>query len=292
MEILAFPGAFAKATQLAEQLKCPVRKTDLHLFPDEESLVQLPPDPAAEVIVYQSLDHPNPRLIELLLLARTARDLGVRHLTLVAPYLCYMRQDKAFQPGQAVSQQIIGRFLADLFDAVITVDPHLHRVRSMAQAVPAKQALALSASRLIGEFIRQRHPDVLLVGPDSESAQWVSEVAQSGGMDFVVAHKIRHGDTAVEISLPAFDYSGRDAVIVDDIASSGHTLATAATQLFEQGIRSVSVVVTHALFMGDALERIRRVGVESIWSTDSVEHETNVISLAPLLAEGIHQLKE
>ncbi len=288
MQVLAFPESFSQADQLASLINCPVAKVDLHHFPDGESLVKLPAELSEKVIVYQSLDQPNSKLVELLLLAETARDQGVTHLTLVAPYLCYMRQDVAFKSGQAVSQNIIGKFLAGLFDAVITVDPHLHRTHDLQQAIPTDQALALSASDLIGEFVMEKKPQALLIGPDGESEQWVREVAKPGNMDFVIAEKIRHGDTSVEISLPDYNYEKRDAILIDDMASSGRTLATAAKLLFENNVASVSVLVTHALFMGDALEIIKAAGVDQIWSTDSVLHSSNVISLAPLLAENMH----
>lgn len=287
MQVLTFPQSFPQANQLADLINCPVMKVDLHHFPDGESLVQLPSELSEKVIVYQSLDSPNSKLIELLLLAETAREQGAKHLTLVAPYLCYMRQDIAFKRGQAVSQQIIGKFLARHFDVVITVDPHLHRIHDLQQAIPTDQALALSASELIGEFVMAKNPQALLIGPDGESEQWVSEVARPGNMDFVIAEKNRHGDTSVEIRLPDYSYKDRDAILIDDIASSGHTLATAAILLLEKDVRSVSVLVTHALFMGDALEIIKAAGVDQIWSTDSVLHSSNVISLAPLIAESL-----
>ncbi len=292
MQVLAFPESFSKAEQLADLIRCPVAKVALHHFPDGESLVQLPQNLSEKVIVYQSLDRPNSKLIELLLLSEAARNQGVKYLTLVAPYLCYMRQDKAFLAGQAISQQIIGKFLAGLFNALITVDPHLHRVHNLQQAIPADQALALSASELIGQFIMTNNPQALLIGPDGESEQWVREVARPGDLDFVVAEKIRHGDTAVEITLPDYQYNNRDAILIDDIASSGHTLAAATKILFEKGVNAVSVLVTHALFMNDALGIIRAAGVDQIWSTDSVEHSSNVISLAPLIAEGITRLNQ
>ena len=134
------------------------------------------------MVLLRTLDHPNEKLVDLLLAARTARLLGARHLTLVAPYLAYMRQDMAFHPGEAVSQRIVGRFLADLFDAVITVDPHLHRIARLAQAVPVAQAVVLSGAPLLADLIAQRRPGALLVGPDSESAQWVSQAAAPSTM--------------------------------------------------------------------------------------------------------------
>lgn len=290
MLILTFPEGFKTAQQLAAATRLPIATITLHHFPDGESLVQLPVDLPPQVIVYQSLDQPNSKLIELLLLAEAARDQGVKQLILVAPYLCYMRQDKAFMAGQAISQQIVGKFLARLFDVVITVDPHLHRVHQLGQAVPADLAIALSASVLIGAFIQNINPQTLLVGPDAESRQWVEEVAKSGDLDFVVAKKIRHGDRSVEISFPEFVYAGRDITLVDDMASSGHTLATAANLLFAEQARSINVVVTHALFMDKALALIKDTGVAQIWSTDSISHPTNSISLTPLLAKTVMKI--
>src|SRR5690606_12123678 len=109
-----------------------------HRFPDGELRLRLPATLPAAVVLFRGLHQPNEKLVELLLTARTARGAGARHLTLVAPYLAYMRQDMAFAPGEAVSQRIVGDFLAQLFDAVITVDPHLHRVARLDEAVPVR----------------------------------------------------------------------------------------------------------------------------------------------------------
>ena len=185
-----------------------------------------------------------------MLAARCARELGARHLTLVDPYLCYMRQDKAFQPGEAVSQRIVGRFLADHFDAIVTVDPHLHRTSSLQAAVPVAQASAVTAARLMGEFLAGRGRRALLLGPDRESEQWVSVAAQHAGLDYAVADKVRHGDRAVTIELPPRGYEGLDVVLIDDVASSGRTLAQAAQALRSAGATRVDALVTHALFSG------------------------------------------
>ncbi|MCL4747134.1 MAG: ribose-phosphate pyrophosphokinase-like domain-containing protein, partial [Burkholderiaceae bacterium] len=152
--VLHFERDTAAARALAAQLGVAAAPIDLHRFPDGELRLAFAQAPGESVAIYATLDDPNEKLVALMLAARTARELGTRALTLVAPYLCYMRQDIAFTPGQAVSQRIVGRFLAELFDAVVTVDPHLHRVASLNEAVPAKRALALSAAHLIGEFVR------------------------------------------------------------------------------------------------------------------------------------------
>ena len=284
MRVLAFPESVAAASAFAAALGAPCDVVDVHRFPDGESRLRLPPMLDGDVAVYRSLDRPNDKLVELLLAARTARDLGARRLTLVAPYLCYMRQDVAFVPGEAVSQRIVGRFLAELFDALVTVDPHLHRVATLAEAVPLAAATAVSAAPAMGRFLAARGRRPLLVGPDAESGQWVRAVAAPAQLDYVVGHKTRRGDRDVEVQLPARDYAGVDAVLVDDVASSGETLAVAARALREAGAHRVDVLVTHALFAADAFERLRRAGVTEIWSSDSIPHPSNAFALASLLA--------
>lgn len=288
--ILCFEEYEKQARNLASALDVPCQLIQRHRFPDGESRLTLPATLPEHVMCYQSLDHPNEKLLELLLVARTARQQGATSLTLVAPYLCYMRQDKAFHPGEVVSQMIVGSFLAELFDNVITVDPHLHRVHHLRQAVPARHAVALSATGLMSGFLKDHVDDPVLLGPDSESEQWVSAVAQPGYWKYGVCSKQRTGDREVAVTLPEIDLHGRAVLIVDDVASSGQTLAVTIRQCLSNGARSVDVLVTHALFASDAKQRLIQAGVRNIWSTDSVNHESNVISLSTLLKQAVLDL--
>jgi ribose-phosphate pyrophosphokinase len=287
--LLTFSDYATQAKRLADALHAGCEIIDVHYFPDGECKLRLPPPLPPHVVFCRALDQPHHKLIELMLSARTARELGARELTLVAPYLCYMRQDVAFTPGEAVSQRIIGRFLADHFDNVITVDPHLHRVHTLAEAVPARTAITVRAAPLIGEFLRTQLADALVLGPDVESAQWVETVAQRAGWDFAVARKDRRGDRSVCVALPTANYENRNVVIVDDMASTGHTLAETAVALRERGARAVHVAVTHGLFVAGAVELLKRAQIENIWTTDSVSSAGNGIPLAPLLADAVRR---
>lgn len=278
------------ALALARELEIPHATIARHRFPDGEIKLRLPSPVPARAIVHLSLNDPNQKLVELLLAAATARQLGATELILVAPYLAYMRQDMAFAPGEAVSQTIVGQFLAQRFDAVITVDPHLHRTTTLAAAVPAQQAVALSAASAIGQFLAARSRDRVLIGPDAEATQWVEQAARASGFEFGVCNKIRHGDREVEVALPAINLAGRHCVIVDDIASTGRTIAACARRLKAHGAAQVDVAVTHALFGGDALAVLARAGVSEVISTDSIAHPSNRIALAPLLAGAVRAL--
>ena len=285
--LLHFEEDQASAQRIADGAGMARATISRHRFPDGELKLRLPTPLPARVVILRTLNDPNEKLLELLLVARTARTLGASHLTLVAPYLAYMRQDIAFQPGEVVSQRVVGQFLADLFDAVITVDPHLHRVATLAEAVPVPQATVLSGARPLADLVARHHDRPILIGPDEESAQWIAQAAARHGFEYGVCHKIRHGDREVQIALPALEVSGRAVVLLDDVASSGHTLATAAHLLLAAGATSVDVAVTHALFADGAFALVQKAGVGHIWSTDCIAHPSNAVSMADLIAQTL-----
>ena len=290
--LLHFDDEAALAGRIAAAAGLRCVKIERHRFPDGELRLRLPPELPTDVVLLRGLQQPNEKLTELLLAAGASRAQGVSRLTLVAPYLAYMRQDKAFAPGEAVSQRIVGDFLASLFDALVTVDPHLHRVATLAAAVPVVDARTVSGAPLLAALVAERRPGALLLGPDTESAQWVAAAAAAQGFDHAVCAKLRHGDREVDIRLPDVAVRGRAVVLLDDVASSGRTLARAAELLRAAGAASVDVAVTHALFAGDALATIRAAGVGEVWSTDCIAHPSNAVSVAPAIAAALRAMEQ
>ena len=291
-QVVSLPDYTEPAQRLAQTLACGYEPLRVHRFPDGESQVTVPTDPAPHIIICQSLDRPNDKLIELMLAIHTLRQAGVKRISLIAPYLCYMRQDKAFHSGEAISQQIVGRFLAELIDDLITVDAHLHRIHSLQEAIPLDKAINLSAASALGEFLLQQQIQPLLLGPDNESKQWVQQVASVGEFDWAVASKQRLSDIEVNITLPAINVENRVVVLVDDVISSGHTVTEVAQQLLTAGAAQVCCLVTHALFAEGALALLQQAGIQTIWSSDSIPHESNVIQLAGMLADSLQGLLE
>jgi ribose-phosphate pyrophosphokinase len=285
--VLGFPDYSGQARRLAKAAGLAYAEVALHRFPDGESRVRLPAPLPPEIILCRSLQQPNDKLVELALAARTARELGAAHLTLVAPYLCYMRQDRAFQPGEAVSQRVVGRLLADWFDALVTVDPHLHRVKDLGEAVPVRRPRCLKAAPLMGRFLGRVLGAPLLIGPDEESRQWVSAIARQEGLGYHIGSKRRLGDREVRITFEGDLDTGRRLVLIDDVASTGRTLEMAVAALQPARPESIDVLVTHALFLEGALARLRAAGVGRVWSTDSIPHPTNRLELASLLAGAL-----
>ncbi len=289
--LLFFENEARMAQRIAQAAGQPCSQVHCHQFPDGEIRLQLPADLPAQVTILRTLNRPNAKLVELLLAAQTARTLGARHLTLVAPYLAYMRQDIAFHAGEAISQRVIGDFLATLFDAIVTVDPHLHRVASLREAVPVANAITLSGAPALSDWIVSRRKQPVLLGPDEESAQWVACAAARHELEHAVCHKVRQGDRAVDVKLPKTEFSDREVVLLDDVASTGTTVAQAARLLLAAGASRVDVAVTHALLDDHAMLALHQAGVGEVWSTDCIEHPSNAVSMAPAIADAIRSLQ-
>jgi ribose-phosphate pyrophosphokinase len=115
--------------------------------------------------------------------------------------------------------------------------------------------------------------------------------ANRHGFDHAVCRKVRHGDREVEVALPDVVLTGRQVVLLDDMASTGHSVARAAQLLLAAGALSVDVAVTHALFSGDALTVMQKAGIGEVWSTDCIAHPSNVVNMASALAGALAQLQ-
>jgi ribose-phosphate pyrophosphokinase len=285
-ELHAFPDSLVFARRLGGALGWPVERIVLHHFPDWESLVRVRATPGAAAIVVRSLDDPNAKLVELLLAADALRRSRAGSLTLVAPYLAYMRQDCVFTPGEPVSQRVVGALLGGAFDRVLTVEAHLHRVETLGEVFPCR-ADSLPAAPVLADWLRDHAAGALLVGPDEESEPFLRRLAALAGLSFCIGTKRRRGDADVELALPALPAGTLRALLVDDIASTGATLAAGARALRAAGVTDVDALVVHALFATGALSALREAGIARIVSTDTIPHPSNEIGVSPLLARAL-----
>jgi ribose-phosphate pyrophosphokinase len=287
--IQSLPSSSRDASRLAARLGVPFHEIAIHTFPDGEMRVTVGAT-TSTTIIYASLDHPNDKLIALAFAAEALRRGGASRLVLVAPYLCYMRQDTAFREGEAISQKVIGPLLARYVDRVITVDAHLHRTPDIGAVFPGIESENLSAMPAISDVLRRTgvHPETIVAGPDAESLPWVSQLAGRLGLSFTVAQKARRGDRSVIIAFqdPA-GIAGRPALIVDDIVSSGGTMIACARALAAAGATTIDAVVTHALFPEHLCREMTSSGIRSIRSTYSVPHSTNAIALDDLFVDAL-----
>lgn len=288
VRIAALPESTEAARRLAVRLGLPIDVIEVHRFPDGELRVRVG-DVAPTMLIYASLDRPNDKLIAVLLACEALRRGGAKRIVLIAPYLCYMRQDTAFRPGEAISQRVIGQLLGRAVDRVITVDAHLHRTPEISQVFADIEAENLSAAPAMAVALSgSLAADTIVVGPDAESLPWVSNLASRLGCDCAVATKTRRDDRSVEVGFAdPTQFVLRPVLLVDDIVSSGGTLIACARALRAAGATYIDAVITHALFPLGMLQAFSSAGIRTMRSTDSVAHPTNAIALDGLLAETL-----
>ncbi|MDE2627789.1 MAG: ribose-phosphate diphosphokinase [Burkholderiales bacterium] len=286
--LVALPGAQALTERLDHRLGTTPCPLESRRFPDGEIYLRVTGDvQGRDVAVVAQLRDPDPQLAGLLFLADALRDLGAASVGVVAPYLPYMRQDTRFRSGEAVTSSSFAKLVSNAFDWLVTVDPHLHRRASLG-AIYAIPAAVVPSAAAIAAWLQGRVAHPHLIGPDEESAQWVSEVAGLAGCPHTVLRKRRLGDRDVELMLPDLQaLRGHTPVLVDDIVSSAHTMATAVRQLLAQGHLAPVCVAVHAVFAGDAVALLQSAGAARIVSCNTLAHPSNAIDVSGAVAEAV-----
>ncbi len=279
--VLPMPGNEALADELIEGLGGEGCQMELRAFPDHETYVRIEtPVSGRDVILVASIDRPDERMVPLYLVASTLSSLQVRNIVLVAPYLPYMRQDSIFHPGEGLASTYIAHWISGFADALVTVTPHLHRIARL-QDIFSIPTEVVQVGGSIAHWIDENVRRPLIVGPDMESRQWSDEVARILECPGIVLHKLRYGDRSVEVSIPDLPaYVDRTPVLVDDIVSTGQTLAMAMRRLRSAGFPQPVCITVHALFGQDTIDLLRTAGAERVVSCNTVRHSSNAIDLS------------
>jgi ribose-phosphate pyrophosphokinase len=286
--VLALPGSEAGARRLARALGAKLGVVEARRFPDRESYLRIKTRLVGRrVIIAAALDNPDDKFLPLLSLASLARDLGAGKIGLVCPYLPYMRQDKRFRSGEAVTSGYFARQISEAFDWLVTVDPHLHRRKHLSDIYSIPTA-AVQAAPLIAKWIRRHVPHPLLVGPDSESLQWVKAVANEAQAPYAVLRKLRSGDRTVRVSgLRLSRGTKQTPVLVDDIVSTARTMIETVKQIRAKGGPPPVCIAVHGLFVERAYAELQRAGAGRIVSCNTVSHRSNAIDVTSLLVAGV-----
>lgn len=286
--LFALPGNEDFANRLNKTIGSKTGALEMRRFPDGEAYLRFVSDVRDQSVgLVCTLDRPDEKTLPLLFAAQTARELGAARIGLVAPYLGYMRQDKRFHPGEAITSNTFGKLLSANFDWIVTVDPHLHRRTSMSEVYSVPASVCHAAPKL-SAWIRKHVPDALVVGPDIESEQWVHTVAADANVPYVTLEKTRRGDRDVEIKFPTLDrWRDRRPVLVDDIISTGRTMEVAVRKLGERGFPAAVCLGIHGLFAENAFERLLGAGASNIVSTNTVSHRASELDVSDIVATAI-----
>jgi ribose-phosphate pyrophosphokinase len=252
-------------------------------FPDGERYVRLLGPVAGDHAILVQSTYPDSMIVELFLLADAIRDAGARRVTAVVPYYGYGRQDKRFLEGEAISAKAIAKHLAVDCDELLTMAIPANRGILQTFALPTREVSGMPA---IGRYLKSAKVDVLLA-PDEGALRLAKEASSVADVPFDFLVKERIDSYTVKIEPKALAVRGKSVGIVDDVISTGGTIAMAAKELKAQGARRVIAACVHGLFVDQAEEKLR--ACDDVIATDTVQSKHTKVSVAPEFAAAIRQ---
>lgn len=282
--VLTGPGSFDLANNIARRLGAQLAVASLRIFSDGESSIKLGTVGRNCVIVQSTNPPTDTHLIQLLMMAKKCADDGAQDICAVIPYLGYARQDRAFLEGEVVSISLVAKLFETVgIKHIITVDIHSELAMSYFASIQDISSVPLLADYASNKM---KLRDPIAVSPDAGGTNRTKEFARYLDLDVLVLKKSRHrmtGDVTIDENLD-MDISNRDAIVIDDIISSGGSLVKAAEVLHKKGVGKVYAMCAHALLIRDAAQKIKSAGVEDIISTNSVPSQYSKVDLSPEIA--------
>ncbi|MBI2102919.1 ribose-phosphate diphosphokinase [Candidatus Woesearchaeota archaeon] len=289
MIITSCGNSLSIAKNVARQLHATFSPLTISSFPDGDIYLKFNTSVKGKkvVIIHSFQPDADKSLFDVIFAAETAKDLGAKKVILVAPYLAYMRQDKRFHPGEAISSRIMAKHLNPCIDKIITIDPHLHRYKSL-KDIFTVSTVKLTANHAIGHYVKNHIKDPVIIGPDWESYQWAEVIAKEVGCEHTVLEKTRFSSRRVESKMVRpITLKGKNVVIVDDIISTGHTMIEALKKAKQEKARSIIGIGVHGLFVEDGFSKMKKAGFNQILTTNCIEHLTNKIDITSLLVDEL-----
>lgn len=267
------------ALELSKLTGAGLLDTEIKRFPDGECYVRVLDEVTGEKVVVVNTAFPDENIIETLLIQDAVSDEASEVVTIV-PYLAYSRQDKKFKPGEALSARAVIRILSRNSDHFAITNLHKASVMEYSLCTGTN----VDTYRVIADYLGslERPPD-MVVGPDKGALHIAKSVGSLMGAEWDHLEKHRLDGEHVEIAPATASAEGKTVAIVDDIISTGGTIATATSRLKETGAAGVYAICTHGLFTGAARDRLKVCDL--VASSDSIETEFSRFSVAPELAD-------
>jgi ribose-phosphate pyrophosphokinase len=286
--IFSIFGEKPLATEIKRKLNLNSGEIILHEFPDSEIFIKIVTEvKGSRIIIIDSLEYPNSKILPLLFFISTARELGAKNIGMVAPYLSYMRQDKRFSSGEAITSNYFAKLLSQNLDWLITVEPHLHRHKNM-QEIYSIPTTIVHATESIVSWIKTKVQTPLLIGPDQESSQWVGSIAKELNAPSIILEKKRLGDRNVDVILPDLsEFKSLNPVIVDDIVSTAHTMIITVKKLCDAKMQPPVCIAVHPLFVDNSYHELQSAGAGQIISCNTIVHPSNAIDLSDNVVQAL-----
>lgn len=283
-----FPGSVCQAVtrEIADELGMELGRLTIKQFPDGERYLRVENDvKGKECVVIQSTSRPqDSNILELITLIETLKDLGASEVTAVVPYYGYGRQDKRFEPGEAISSKVIAKHLALGCDEFITVNIHEEKILDFFN-IKTKN---LNASPLLGEYFKTHNLESpLVIAPDEGALDIAKGTSREIGCsyDYLVKRRIAPGK--VEMMPKRIDVKDKDVILVDDMIDSGSTMLEAIKMLAEQGAVNILVGCVHPVLTGNVVTKLFSTGAVDVVATNTIPSQISFITVSSLIAGAL-----
>jgi ribose-phosphate pyrophosphokinase len=285
------------AEKICNHLGIPLGEAVVGRFSDGEISVEFQENVRGkDVYVIQPTSMPcNENLMELLVMMDALKRASARCVTAVVTYFAYARQDRKTAPRTPISAKL----MADLIttsgaNRMLTMDLHTGQIQGFFN-IPVDH---LYAAPVILEYIRETFgPDIVVVSPDAGGVERARAFAKRLNTSLAIIDKRREATTIKAMTLIG-NVWGKEAIILDDMITTGGTLTMAAELLMRHGVRTVHACVTHPVMSRNAAGNIRGSMIQTVAVTDTIPlspeaaalEKIRVLSVAPLLGEAIKRI--
>jgi ribose-phosphate pyrophosphokinase len=279
MYIIGGTASKKVAEDLSKELNAPLANTISKRFPDYEFYVRILDDISGEHVIIVQTSYPDHNIVELFLLQNAVEESGANEISVVIPYFGYARQDKKFQDGEPISAKAMANLISLNADRVITVDPHKEHILDFFST----SAYSCSAVPELAKYLKDKDIDMILA-PDKGALERAKQASEIIECDFDYMDKTRIDDSTIEIKPKKLNAQNKNVAIIDDIISTGGTMAKSIQQLKKHGAKNVFVACTHGLFAGDATKILGSAGCNEIISTDTIQSDFTKVKISPCIS--------
>ncbi len=280
MKIISGTTSKTVGNDLSKFLNMPVVDTIIKRFPDGELYIRILEDIKNDDVILIQNTYPDLNIIELLLLQDAIKESGANKIITVIPYFGYARQDKVFEKGEPISAKTLAKIVSINSDEIITVDPHKEHILNF---FPIKSS-SVSAVDDISYYLKDKKLDFILA-PDKGAVDRVKKAAEIINCDYDYMEKTRISSYEIKIKPKNLDVKNKNIAVIDDIISTGGTMAKSINELKKQNAKKVYVACTHGLFVGESISKLNLAKCDEIISTDTILSQFSKVKIAKSIAK-------
>lgn len=286
--IISFLDTKPLALKVARALNADYETVSSEKFPDSEFKISFKNNPKNKtvIIISSMAKDANDKILRTILTGGIAKDFGAKKVILIATYFPYMRQDTHFFNFDSFSSKYVTK-LFSIFDKVITIDPHLHRIKNL--KFLSNNLSNITVNEIVAGYIKKRFKgNFTIVGPDGESSQWSEPIAKILNKNVVVLKKHRYSSTKIKVHEEEDEKFEKNVIIVDDIISTGKTIAGALALAKREGAKNVFCIGIHGILVNNSVEIIKKHA--ELITTNTVPSKFSKIDVSPAIIKELKKI--